>query len=156
MSNSSFFSSQFVVLTDSLSIIGYPIARMVQDLQDTAKKLLIPTKTMFPSVYAFLESLGLNQQSQELIASTKLSFPFEKIKSFSYLKECTVIPPIEDFSSLLRDTTTGITSEYENFGKVWRALNAKNMLDMFHVYIGRHTKKLTKNDKLKFLTQICE
>ena len=130
------FSQQYVTLQDSISLIGFGLGRIIEDLKQTAIKTNTSQSTMFPSVYSFLESLGLDLASQSLVASKKISFPFEKINSFAYLRNCTSVPPLEHFSSLLRGDETGNLNEYTNFTEVWRALNAENMLDMFHIYIG--------------------
>ena len=91
---------------------------------------------MFPTVFGYLSSLGLSQESQDLIASSKTVFPFEQISSLDFLRDCKTIPTIDKFASLLRGDKTGNAKDYDTFTKIWNALNVNNLLQLFNIYIG--------------------
>ena len=115
-------------------MIPYGLGQIVDDLRDTATILNIEKSVMFPSVYGYLRSLGLDNEAQEMVAHCKLSFPFEQISQFSSLL-VTTPPAKEAFSSLLKGKDPDLDKIHSNFVSVWRALGAKNMLDVFRAYV---------------------
>ena len=125
--------AQWIQFMDSISHISYPLGSMIEDLNLTADKSKVNRSTIFPCVYQYLGSLGLNDQEQELTATSKLTFPFEKIDSINYLENTIAPPPPTDFHSILR--SEGIdTQSYKLFCDIWRTLKVSNMLQLMKIY----------------------
>ena len=112
---------------------------MVNDVSAAATQLNLARSRIFPGVYQYLASLGLNEEQQEVVSSAKIVFPFERISTISSLTTITTVPPREDFASLLRAEDTISIDLYDLFCRVWQILNADNMLTMFTVYVALDT-----------------
>ena len=126
--------SQYLLFQDSISMVPFGLGQIIDDLRDTAAALNIEKSKMFPSVYGYLKSLGLSDEAQEMVAHSKMSFPFEQISRFSSLL-VTTPPEKEAFSSLLKGKDPDLDKIHLNFVSVWQALGAKNMLDIFRAYV---------------------
>ena len=125
--------AQWVIFMDSIAHVNYSLGSMIEDLNLTADISGVSRSTIFPCVYDYLSSLGLNDQEQELTATSKLTFPFEKIDSIDYLENTVTPPPPTDFHSVLK--AEGIdTQTYQLFCDIWRTLRVANMLQLMKIY----------------------
>ena len=87
------------------------------------------------SVYKYLEGLGFEEETIKLITTSKISMPFERIDSMSYLTDMTDPPPRSHFSSVLKSEEIISIEKYQQFLEIWRRLNVTSLFQLFSLYL---------------------
>ena len=116
-------------------MVSYSLSQIVDDVSNLAENQEFTRAQIFPSVYSYLNTLGLTEHEQDVVSKAKITLPFELISGAAYLRSVTEVPPITHFSSLLRAENMISQAQYTLFCEVWRILKPESLLALLIVYV---------------------
>ena len=126
-------------MLDSALLVSASLDDLIKDLHVGKCKEGLSTRQIFPKTFQYIcEQKQFSVDQFEMVATEKISQPFEAVTGFAFLKETRSVPPKEAFISRLKGETDindpGFQKNYDSFKKVWINLNIRSLAEFFEIY----------------------
>ena len=131
------------MFNDSCAITQISLDKGISDLAETAKAKNLPISQVFPNTYSFGKKLGLSDAESARFATQKITMPFSKFQTVSYMKSIVSPPEKSAFTNVLANTNLPIDdNSYKEFLWSWKRFQCRNLLDLSAVYVCADTAQL--------------
>ena len=106
---------------------------MIKDMHIMRNKTGQPLEETFRRTHMYMTQEGYDAEAFHLVTSSKLDFPYERVTSWTDMRQ-RGIPSPEDFRSSLRGTEGLNSQEYAIFCEIWHKLRFRHQADLLRVY----------------------